>query len=106
MITVDITRTDGRVSGFRITGHALYDEPGKDIVCAGVSAVSVGSINAIETLCGFEPNCTVKNGFLTCSLPSGIEPTQRERAELILESMIVSLRAIEEGYDDYMVVND
>lgn len=30
----------------RIDGHALYDEYGKDIVCASVSSIIITSINA------------------------------------------------------------
>ncbi len=31
--------------GFEISGHAFQDEPGKDLVCAAVSAISQGIIN-------------------------------------------------------------
>ncbi len=31
--------------GFEISGHAYKDEPGKDLVCAAVSAISQGIIN-------------------------------------------------------------
>ena len=33
-----------------ISGHAYFDEAGKDIVCASVSSIVVTTINAIEEL--------------------------------------------------------
>ncbi|WP_437177576.1 ribosomal-processing cysteine protease Prp [Heyndrickxia camelliae] len=55
---MEITRssTDGKIMSFQSEGHAYYDEPGKDIVCAGVSAVTFGTVNSIEALLGIVPN--------------------------------------------------
>ena len=35
---------------FELEGHALFDINGKDIVCAGVSAILIGGINAINEM--------------------------------------------------------
>ena len=35
-------------NGFVINGHAEYNDHGKDIVCAGVSAISQGFINSFN----------------------------------------------------------
>ncbi len=32
-------------NGLEVSGHSLYDDIGKDIVCAGVSAIIMGSLN-------------------------------------------------------------
>lgn len=32
-------------NGFEVAGHSEYDIEGKDIVCAGVSAIVMGSLN-------------------------------------------------------------
>lgn len=45
MIAVDV-RTDG----ITIDGHAGYAEAGKDIVCAGVTALTENLIDSIESL--------------------------------------------------------
>ena len=52
MINVRITRASaqGVIVGFAVKGHAEYARNGKDIVCAGVSTVTVGTVNAIESL--------------------------------------------------------
>ena len=34
--------------GFKISGHAEYGCCGKDVICAGVSALVINTVNAIE----------------------------------------------------------
>lgn len=45
MIVVDV-----RKDGITVSGHAGYAEAGKDIVCAGVTALVQGLIKSIEDL--------------------------------------------------------
>ena len=45
MIVVDV-----RKGGIAVSGHAGYAEAGKDIVCAGVTALVQGLIRSIEGL--------------------------------------------------------
>jgi hypothetical protein len=45
MICIKIKSKDHRVEKISLLGHALYDDYGKDIVCAGVSAILTTSIN-------------------------------------------------------------
>lgn len=47
MIKVNIKRKNGIVEEIKLNGHALYNEFGKDIVCAGVSSSLTTTINAI-----------------------------------------------------------
>lgn len=108
MIKVKIVRgEDGGIRSFSVKGHAFYADPGKDIVCAGVSAVTVGTVNSIEALTGVELVSKVKNGFLQASvpdLPDGNKPDHR--VQLLLESMIVMLRSIEETYGEFIAITD
>ena len=46
MIKVNII---GKNDKIEILGHAMYDDFGKDIVCAGVSSVVITTINGILT---------------------------------------------------------
>ncbi len=45
MIKVKINYDGNVINGFKISGHANYDEYGKDIVCASVSTIAITSIN-------------------------------------------------------------
>ena len=42
MIDVTLWTADGHTAGFRISGHAGYEDSGKDIVCAAVTSQTNG----------------------------------------------------------------
>ncbi|MDQ0269900.1 ribosomal-processing cysteine protease Prp [Cytobacillus purgationiresistens] len=100
MIQVTINRkSSGVIQSFTISGHAFFANRGKDIVCAGVSAVSVGAINAVHALTGITPDIEHdETGLLSCVIPDGIAEDVNEKIQLLLEGMVVSLRGIEESY--------
>lgn len=47
MIKVEVTYTNDKISKLKISGHAEYLPIGEDIVCAGVSAIATGLLNAL-----------------------------------------------------------
>ena len=47
MIKIDIKKVKGNISSVCLTGHAMYDDFGKDIVCAGVSSILTTTVNGI-----------------------------------------------------------
>ena len=47
MISIQITKKNNNIDKIILKGHAGYAAYGKDIVCAGVSAVLTTSVNAI-----------------------------------------------------------
>ncbi|OUS77886.1 hypothetical protein B1748_03685 [Paenibacillus sp. MY03] len=108
MITVTLVRNekDRRIVSFAVEGHAKYAKPGKDIVCAGVSAVSVGTVNAIETLAGIELPATVKNGWLSSDVPVLPDAESDSRMQLLLEGMVVMLETIATSYGKHVVIQE
>jgi hypothetical protein len=108
MIRVCIRRrTDNRfIESFRVDGHAQYDEPGKDIVCAGVSAVTVGTVNAVEALLDVKLSHRMKHGLLEVSVPRELAASRREQVQLLLESMVVMLKSIEQSYGAYIAMQE
>jgi len=108
MIKITIVRDDkdNRIVSFAVEGHANYAKHGQDIVCAGVSAVSVGTVNAIEALAGVELPVKMKDGWLSSRIPSISDAKCDEKVQLLLESMIVSLDTIAQSYGDHVKVHD
>lgn len=107
MIIVSILRgRDNDIAGFEVSGHAGYAESGQDIVCAGVSAVTVGTVNSIEALTGTVMDAEMKNGFLNAKLPGYIAPDAAEQVQLLLLSMVVMLQSIEGSYGSYIKIKD
>jgi len=104
MIRVIVTRraSDNRIVSFRVDGHANYAERGRDIVCAGVSAITVGTVNALEALLGVVPDSRMANGFLQAAIPVELAPERQSQVQLLLESMVVMLQSIEDSYGSYI----
>ncbi|MBP3949633.1 ribosomal-processing cysteine protease Prp [Bacillus suaedae] len=109
MITVKILRNNNNdIDSFTMSGHADSGPYGHDLVCAGASAVSIGTVNAIATLCGTELNVEMEEdgGFLRCCVPTGLNSTTFEKVQLLLEGMLVSLLSIAEEYSQFIEIND
>ncbi|QAY65169.1 ribosomal-processing cysteine protease Prp [Paenibacillus protaetiae] len=108
MITVTIVRraADRRIVSFAVEGHAQYAKPGKDIVCAGVSAITVGTVNAIEALAGVQLPAAMKSGWLSSDIPEQADQAAEEKLQLQLESMVVMLDTIAQSYGKHVVIQE
>ncbi|MBE3596796.1 MAG: ribosomal-processing cysteine protease Prp [Hydrogenibacillus sp.] len=111
MIEVRVTRRGGALVEVAIEGHADYAEPGEDIVCAGVSAITFGAANAVVALSGLDPvKAMGQSGYLHFQLPAnplpGTPPERLRDAALLLEGMIIALKALAEGYPAHVAVID
>ncbi|HEY9577621.1 MAG TPA: ribosomal-processing cysteine protease Prp [Pseudobacillus sp.] len=107
MIRVDIVRhPSGRISSFTMEGHAEFAEHGKDLVCAGATAVSFGALNAVLSLTsaklGIEQG--EEGGLLRCFVPEDLPADTDEKVQLLLEGMVVSLQTIEREYSKYIKI--
>lgn len=100
MIAVVICKDQkGLYRGFYCMGHAEYAKKGKpDILCAAVSALTIGTVNSLEKLAG-EKLRTIQNeetGFLKCDFESVLQ----EKSSFLMDSMIFSLENISREYGD------
>jgi|SRR5690625_558466 len=101
MIRVDIHKNEhGRVKSFEMSGHADFDEYGKDIVCAGASAVVFGNVNAVLSMTESDPEIDLGDdgGYLYFN----VADPDDEKLQTILEAMIISLKTIEEEYNEHI----
>ena len=105
MIKVKIKEASGRISSFEMSGHADFAEHGQDLVCAGASAVSFGAVNAIMELTGIEPEISqTESGYLKVGFPDGLDEKTDGQVQLLVRSMIVSLKTIEQDYEEYIKI--
>ncbi|WEK55364.1 MAG: ribosomal-processing cysteine protease Prp [Candidatus Cohnella colombiensis] len=107
MIKITLVRdVQGHLTQFTVSGHAYYDDPGKDIVCAGVSAVSIGAVNAIEKLTGLVPHTeiTEQSGLLKVIAPNSEDEGRNAQVQLLLEGMVVALESIAQEYGKFVKI--
>ncbi|PJN87387.1 ribosomal-processing cysteine protease Prp [Bacillus sp. mrc49] len=106
MIKVVFDAPQERIASFTLSGHANFAKKGSDIVCAGVSAVSFGAVNAIMSLTDVEPEIEQgkEGGYLRCTIPGNLPQESEEKVQLLLNGMLVSLQTIERDYGKYMKI--
>lgn len=102
MIKVQIKRNNKYITQIKIKGHARFGEYGKDLVCAGVSAVATGICNTLakkEFL--EEKKCAIilKNGNIMIDVYENDEVMQ-----VILETLVISLESFTEDYHQYIKI--
>lgn len=101
-------KSTGHITAFKLSGHAESGPKGHDLVCAAVSAVSFGAVNAVIKLCEIEPviDQGAEGGFLAVTLPGEINEDKVNRASLLLEGMFVSLETIQRDYGQYITITE
>jgi uncharacterized protein YsxB (DUF464 family) len=52
------------------------------------------------------PEHTIYEGFLKVDIPERIEPKTFEQVQLLLESMVVMLKSIQESYGEFLTIKE
>lgn len=86
-----LSQADGKASGFTVTGHSGTAERGRDIVCAGVSALTQTALLGIMEYLHREVDYDVASGKLSVRLKSAPD----DLTEAILQSMLLGLTEIQ-----------
>lgn len=110
MIQAEMRRNDkGNLVSFEVSGHAESGPYGSDIVCAAVSALTIGATNSLATLTGVTPiidqNDEVEGGYLFVELKSDLTTEQLNTAQILMESLLISLTGIAAEYTQYIQLN-
>ena len=98
MISVNVIFIGKDVKSLTVSGHANYDQYGKDIVCAGVSAIVTGGINALESEM---KNVEIINKANELGV---IVVNNNEKIQIILNTILVQLETIENSYEKYIKI--
>ena len=103
MVNVTIYKKEDQITGFEFIGHAGFARRGKDVVCAGISALVVNTINSIEQLTEDKFTCEVeeKSGDVRFHMTDEISG----ESQLLLKSLEIGVLGIFELYKKYITVN-
>lgn len=94
MINAEVSIKDNKYVAFSCTGHAGYDDKGRDIICASVSALVINTANAIEKLSDCDFKAISKNNKITYEFKSEID----DKALLLMDALIIGLEGIQKEY--------
>ena len=84
-----------------ITGHAVYEEYGKDIVCASASSIVITSLNAILSIDSKALEVTEEKGYIKATLKS-----KDENILKVFNNMINMLKELSSNYPKNITVRN
>ena len=99
MINVSLLKNNDNLIGFEITGHADFDEYGKDIVCAGVSTLAYTVVNTVDNyINNFE--------FSDDDLLMRLEVCDlTDEVKVILSTFEIGIKTLSQSYGHYVKFN-
>lgn len=95
MIKVNVARDKIKVSG-----HAGYEEAGKDIVCASVSSIVTTTVNAIMRLEEDSIAYETQDGMVIIDIRKHTEIT-----DTLILNMVELLKELEQEYSNYIKIS-
>ncbi len=113
MVKITFFKRDGVYYGFRETGHAGFDDAGKDIVCSAISAMTMLVINAIEVSYATNVEYSIDEDTadievkVPAALPENSEDeTKRFAVSGLIQAYFLQLVDMLEDYDEYLDVDE
>lgn len=88
-----------RLDGITIDGHAGYAEAGKDIVCAGVTALTENMIDSIESLTKDEIQYEISPGRVDIHYKN-----LSEYGKLLVDSFFLGICDIEQDFPEHVKI--
>ena len=102
MIKCEFFTEDERITGFTVSGHSGYEDRGKDVVCAYVTAVVTMAEATINDVCGAKAKVREKDTRVTLMLPASCD--EEDAVQAVLAGMLVTLCSLRDDYPDYIEV--
>ena len=82
-----------------LDGHAGYAEPGKDIVCAAVTALTQTMVHSIKALTEDKPEYTVSPGKFEMEIKD-----LSEKSKTLVDSFFIGICKIAEEFPEHVKV--
>ncbi|MBQ1483455.1 MAG: ribosomal-processing cysteine protease Prp [Erysipelotrichaceae bacterium] len=98
MIKAIFQADEDRYISLDVSGHAEYGEYGKDLICASVSSIMFGFMNAID---GLEEDVKITQSENRITV---VDHSGSEKVNDYFELVIMQLKTIEASYGDFIKV--
>jgi len=99
MIKVKIEKNNSKYKKITISGHAEYDDLGKDIVCSAVSSIATTTVNGILSLDKESLKYLVSEEGMVINVEKTDKTTQT-----LIGNMVSLLKELEENYPENIEV--
>ena len=95
MIKVRFSVGNRQLHGFEISGHAMFAESGKDVVCAAVSSAAYMAANTITDVIGADADAKAGDGAMSVTLNQA-----NEQAQAVLRGLELHLTELSKQYPE------
>lgn len=104
MTTVVVEKKNERIVRVTCDGHTGYGVEGEDIVCAGLSSVVQTALMGLLRIACIAVKYEVKEeeGYLMMELPDILSEREQDMANIILDTMMLGIADLHEGYSDFI----
>lgn len=99
MVKVYIDSNELGINRINVKDHAGYKDAGQDLVCAGVSSIVFGMMNALELLANNQCHFQIEEADITIEVKA-----MSQIVNNLLTAMIIQLQTIEENYRAYIKI--
>lgn len=99
MVKVKVLIHQNQITDVEITGHANSGPHGQDLVCAGVSSIGVGMLNALSELAPDSTKLEMKAGYIRIQVLDSSSDVQ-----LLLKSLLIQYRTMESSYSKFIKI--
>lgn len=99
-ITVTLNEVDKKINAIEVKGHAYSAEPGKDLICAAVSAVVIGGFNALVDVKKYDVKLEKGNAFVK------VNSNYNDNDQIVLKTILTQLKTIAEDNHQFVSVKE
>ena len=100
MTNITVYKADNLYIGFKVFGHSGYDESGRDIVCAGISALTINFINSVEEF--MDDRFVVKTNEEDGMIDFKFESEPSKESQVLLDSLVFGLENLAKDYKEFI----
>ena len=101
MIKVTVTHRSSSIDSITIKGHAGFAEEGRDLICAAISAIGYGLMNAIDEM---EPeSCDIIDEENKIIINVNHDSVKLQN---ILSTALIMIKTVEEGYPRFVSIKN
>ena len=99
MIKVCLKYNNNLIESISVSGHAMYDDYGKDIVCASVSSIVITTVNSIVRLKPDSIDYKNSDGIYISIL------NHNNITDVLIDNMVSLLEDLEKQYKKNIIIN-
>lgn len=87
-------KSDGSSLDLVIKGHAYSAKKGQDLICAAISAIAIGGLNALKS----DYDIKIAEGYIS------IKGKLSEEDMIVIHTIITQIETVQEKYPEYVSI--